>query len=384
MFKVQDDAYSGSYSVHEAIVHASIGAISGGGAFAFVSATGVELCFGDPALSDLSTSGSFDLIVGVDQITNTKALAALQGIHDRNPEFVSKAYLSPKTGMIFHPKFVWFRKARGGNLVLGSGNLTLNGLRRNCEAFVLLELDEEEMSVFLDSWDLWREDVDARLLPIDSAEIIEQAERNRKRAIYIRSQGDDPEAAAVGKDEPQIEEGIAPEETGNSEPRVAAAAEDVELDDWAVNDAQEVLVAEIPKASNRWNQANFDKYSFEDFFGATAGDNAHRILLKHIADDGTSGSIESRQSVSVASQNYRFELNAAANLTYPTDGRPIGVFVKLTTRMFLYALAMPGSAYYDELNEWLENNYRGRADRMKRLRTNAGLLKQSVPDLPLW
>lgn len=382
MLKLQDDAFSGSYSVHEAIVHASAGASSGGGAFAFVSATGVELCFGDPALSELSTNGSFDLIVGVDQITNAKALAALQDIHDRNPTFVSKAYLSPKTGMIFHPKFVWFRKDQGGTLVLGSGNLTLNGLRRNCEAFVLVELNEEEMIAFIERWNLWREDVDARLLPIDSAVVVEQAERNRKRAVYIRSQGDDPEAAVI--DEPQIEEDKHLEQAGNAKPAVAAAAEDAELDDWAVSDVQEVLVAEIPKSSNRWKQANFDKHSFEDFFGATAGDNAHRVLLKHIADDGTAGHIESRPSVSVASQNYRFELNAAAHLTYPNDGRPIGVFVKLTTRMFLYALAMPGSAYYDELNTWVEDNYEGRADRMKRLRTNVGLLKQSVPDLPLW
>ena len=88
--------------------------------------------------------------------------------------------------------------------------------------------------------------------------------------------------------------------------------------------------------------------------------------------------------MSVVSQNYRFELEAAAGLDYPIDGRPIGVFIKVTTRMFLYVLCMPGQRYHTESERFLVGNWTGRADRMMRIRTTVGALEPACPSLPSW
>ena len=73
-------------------------------------------------------------------------------------------------------------------------------------------------------------------------------------------------------------------------------------------------------------------------------------MLKNVDKSGTLGKTEVRPSVSVSSQNYRFELDAAAGIDYPKDGkRPLGVFVKVSQRDFLYELVMPGDVGYDSL-----------------------------------
>ena len=133
-------------------------------------------------------------------------------------------------------------------------------------------------------------------------------------------------------------------------------------DGWQFYEENEVLLAEIPKSGNRWKQANFDIDTFRNFFGATPGDNSQRILLRNINENQSLSSIEIRPSVSVISQNYRFELDAASGLSYPTDGKPIGIFIKLTTRMFLYHLFMPDHPAYEEIKDWMDNNWTGRVD----------------------
>ncbi len=113
-----------------------------------------------------------------------------------------------------------------------------------------------------------------------------------------------------------------------------------------------MLVAEIPKAGNRWAQANFDLANYEGFFGAKVG-SQRRISLHHVDASGALGEVESRPSVEVASQNYRFELAAARGRDYPSEGSPIGVFLRLGTGEFLYALLLPGEAGYRQVDNLL-------------------------------
>ena len=374
MFNLQDSSFSESYSLHEAILSASNNAKSGGGAYAFASRTGVNLCFEDEALSYFTAEGNFKLIIGIDHITNSQTLTALEKIAHGNAKFVVQAYLNTESSTIFHPKFMWFKNQDGGTLIVGSGNLTLNGLRHNCEAFVTLELDEAEMLRFLNKWHLWLREVDSKLLPLNATEVIEQAKRNHQA-----SEGKHPETSTVGQPgfEGRIEQGMASTEKNIT---------DTPTEEWTPADNQLVLAAEIPKASNRWNQANFDKDSFENYFGATIGDDSIRVLFRHITEDGTLGEIESRPSVSVKSQNYRFELGAAAGLAYPPveDGRPIAVFVKLNTRTFLYTLCMPGTSCYDELKKFCISQYKGRSEHVMRVKTTVSVIKSAIPQLPLW
>ena len=94
--------------------------------------------------------------------------------------------------------------------------------------------------------------------------------------------------------------------------------------------------------------------------------------------------IEVRPSVSVRSQNYRFELEAAAGLTYPNSGRPIGVFVRLSTRMFIYKIYMPNmGSKYNEIVEWMHSNWNGRSDRMKRIVVEAQEVSEILEETPL-
>jgi hypothetical protein len=197
------------------------------------------------------------------------------------------------------------------------------------------------------------------LKPLTDAGVLEKAAENTARALARRDRPATPtQPIHVG-------------EVVGSEPSLDESQE------WSFQESNSVLLAEIPKSGNRWNQANFDVDTFETFFGAKAGDNSQRILLRNILSDRSLGRIEVRPSVSVISQNYRFELEAAAGLEYPHEGRPIGVFIRISTRMFIYKLFMPETdEKYAEIADWMNSNWSGRADRMKRIVKAAGEIKE--------
>lgn len=374
VFHLQDSGYSSSYSLHEALLAEAEDAIRGGGAYAFVSVSGTKLYLDDQAFIEILDRDGFKLVVGVDQITNVPTLEKLHGMDVDFEQFEVLAYWNTGSSTIFHPKFSWFRKEEGGSLVLGSGNLTVNGLRKNTEAFVVIDLDAKQIDEIEVEWNAWLDEIEEHLHPVNDAVVLEKASLNQVAARNLRRRGVSPEAGAGG--ELEVDE--------DATEQVEEDEEDNGLLEWAFAENAEVLVAEIPRSGNRWNQANFDLDSFENFFGARAGDNTQRILLRSINSAGEFGEIEVRPSVSVVSQNYRFELEAAAGLDYPIDGRPIGVFIKVTTRMFLYVLCMPGQRYHTESERFLVGNWTGRADRMMRIRTTVGALEPACPSLPSW
>ena len=157
---------------------------------------------------------------------------------------------------------------------------------------------------------------------------------------------------------------------------------------WTVSLTDRVLVAEVPKASARWKQINFDKASFQNFFGATAGGVAgtYRILLKNVDSTGVLGATETRPSVSVASHNWRFEIAAASGLPYPTGGnRPYVIFSEASTRSFIYELVMPGDPRYPEVDN-LVNTWKSASGvtGIARFITNVNRIKVSTPSLGLW
>ena len=145
----------------------------------------------------------------------------------------------------------------------------------------------------------------------------------------------------------------------------------------ANNDA---LLAEIPRGNTRWNQANFDKQSFEQFFGLRPGER-QRVVLFPVLPNGTVGEPEVRPSVDVKSRNFRIELGQAAGLAYPTAGRPIGVFLKLGTRRFRYSLLMPGHDDYAAVEAFLRDRVVPPPRRVRRLRLPYDELRQLLPGL---
>jgi hypothetical protein len=365
MLHFQDPFFLDSYTLHEALIQSCSSSITGYGAYAFASKSGIEILLKDAEFDSLLQRGNFSLIVGIDEITNIASLDALNTIKELRPNLTVNAFDHDNRGSLFHPKLSYFKNQDDtGSLIVGSGNLTLGGLRKNREAFSLINLSAEELQRIEQFWNAWLLQSNTYLKDINDPSVIRKARENQ---FVRRTRIIPPEEIETDVAQPTevIGENIVLHEDG-----------------WQFYSDSEVLIAEIPRSGDRWKQANFDINTFQNFFGATPGDNSQRILLRNINDDLSLSSIEIRPSVSVVSQNYRFELDAASGLLYPVEGKPIGVFIKLTTRMFLYHLYMPTHPLYGEISDWLNTNWTGRNDRMKRISTRVNnindIINQSV------
>lgn len=353
MLHFQDPYFSDSYTLHEALIQSCATSIQGKGAYAFASKSGIEILLKDSVFDSLLDRGEYSLIVGIDEITNLASLEALSVIKADKPNLNVKAFDHSNKGSLFHPKLSYFKNEDGtGNLIVGSGNLTLSGLRRNREAFGLIQLSGDELLRIEQYWNAWLLQSNALLKDIDNKDVIRKATDNQ----YIRRT-----RIRRPEEEVAIEEEIPVVELDDNETPLQ--------DGWQFYPDSDVLIAEIPRSDDRWKQANFGVETFKNFFGATPGDNSQRILLRNIENNFSLSEIEVRPSVTVASHNYRFELNAASGIPYPNNGRPIGVFVKVTTRMFLYHIYLPDQPLHSELNEWLKTNWAGgrRSNVMKRI-----------------
>jgi HKD family nuclease len=350
MLHIQDPFFSNSYTLHEALIKSCSTSIEGYGAYAFASKSGIEILLKDQEFDSLLQRGNFSLIVGIDEITNIASLDALNNVVLSRPNLIVHAFDHYNKGSLFHPKLSYFKNEDDtGTLIVGSGNLTLGGLRKNREAFTVLNLNTEEFQRIDLYWKSWIKQSNTYLKEISDPFVISKAAEN----IYLRRTKSFPQ-----------------EKNENTEVSFVVN-DDVELheDGWQFYADNKVLIAEIPRSGDRWKQANFDLNTFQTFFGATIGDKNQRILIRNINEDFSLSSIEIRPSVSVISQNYRIELDAASGLDYPKKGKPIGIFIQLTTRMFLYHIFMPDHLIYNEILDWLKQNWKGREDRMKRIVT---------------
>lgn len=347
MLYIQDLEFSKSYSTHEALINSCSTSVRGYGAYAFASSSGVDILFNDKEFDAMLERGTYSMIVGIDEITNEKCLDRLCEIRNAKPNFNVQAFSHKSHGSLFHPKVSFFRNENEeGSLIIGSGNLTLGGLRKNREAFGLIDLSNDELIRMECYWNAWLAESSDNLKDIDDDEVVEKAKENVYKRKASKKKGEEelvPQAEETNEIENSIAEG------------------------WSFTEGSKILLAEIPKSGDRWKQANFDIGTFQNFFGATPGNNSQRVLLRSLNEDSSMSPIEVRPSVSVKSQNYRFELDAASGLLYPTNGKPIGIFIQVTTRMFLYCLFMPNHALYDEISDWMSTNWTGRADRMKRI-----------------
>jgi hypothetical protein len=358
--RIQDPKYPNAPSLHESILEACRGAIKGGGAFAFVSRRGVKLLLRDEIFTEFVKSGEFDLVVGIDEITNVKTLEDLAEVSQELAGLTVRVFHHEFRGAVFHPKFCWFRHKSGGVLIIGSGNLTARGLRGNWEAFTVSKLSLEEIGVIEKIWTDWTRSHVTWLKAPDDAQVLARAAQN----VWKPAPGGTGEVGAtIEKEEAEAEfDEVAPGPPERSDA---------------------VLVAEIPKSGYRWNQANFDLETFRNFFGARRS-MSQRVLFQHVDANGVLGKLESRPSVYVKSQNYRFQLEAGAGLLYPKEGRPIEVFIRVATRAFRYRLLMPNDPHYATVSAFLDAEWTGRKDRMRRVITNTEALRHAWPDSPFW
>ena len=367
---IQDSKFSKSYTLHEAIISAADKAVAGGGAFAFVTEKGVELLFDDTSFHNVFQNEGFELIVGMDGVTNEKSIVKLESIIDSGYNLNAKAFIHNEKSSIFHPKIIWFKygKGNGGAVITGSGNFTTSGLRRNREAFVVSKLGDKEIDDFCNLWNEWNNEVGTYLKELDSEEVLIKARANITsfKSSSVMGSSADKEELSVEVENQELSEKIV----------------DDEIRSWSFDCGARILVAEISKNGSRWKQSDFGMKIFTDFFGATPGDNSLRVLLRNVNSSGELGEIEKRQSVSVKSSNYRFELGAAVG-DYPTEGRPIGIFIELSSRMFIYSLIFPNDKEHAQFDELLKERWTGGKGKIKRLIFQYDIIKDKVDSLPI-
>jgi hypothetical protein len=356
---IQDPNDPNCPCVLERLLDACKRATTGAGAFAFATADGVDLFLGNPVFAKYAKSHSFDLVIGLDGITNPAALKAIAQIEGQCPGLKTHAFIPDRPGTTFHPKFCWFRTSKGGIVITGSGNLTGGGLRRNVEGYDCHEISSADIDVIQNRWEAFKLANATRLKVLSDPDVIKRAEAN---ALVQQALG--PVVAEAAR-------------------KVGVRIPRVELVELPYSLEQAVLIAEIPKASTRWNQANFDIDTFKNYFGAKPG-GARTISLRHVEPDGRLGHEEVRPGVAVRSQNYRFELEAASGLAYPAQGRPIAVFVKMTSETFRYRLLMPDSEGHETIRNYLQKSSYAREGRMRRKVITVKELRGVWPDSPLW
>ena len=321
-FHIQDPTSADTIYLFEAIVGASYNATSWRGIFAFASRAGVDSLLGDPQTLSFLQQSKISLVVGLDMITTRMTLERLRDL-ERKHEHLSVRVFWNATGMLFHPKIAQFEYPDGARTVIvGSGNLTPGGLRQNFEAFSIIRAEANE-PLDLSSWRRFESEHSDQLRAVDD-EALERAERNlvlgsRRSGVVL------PGAAAM----PDM---------------------DHEVDfDVPIGHTDRFLVAQVPRAGDRWLQIHLNAEVIGQFFRVQP-DKTYRVYLIECRQDGSFGEQEVRPYVySKVNRNPRIEVASHHGEPYPSQGKPVVVYRELQVRSFAYMLLMPGDSGYSAM-----------------------------------
>lgn len=314
-------------TLHAALVAAATGATGGFAAFAFATSTGIDTAFAEPAVRNLVGTGHFQLVVGLDAITDTAAVTALKTAKAALPLASISLFYNPKGGVLYHPKTMFFKRQPGGRCLTGSGNLTLGGLRNNWEAFWRADVSSADAAALEGQWAKWVDVHKDNLLPAEDARVTAQAALNAKTRARIQK---------------------AVKETDTE---VLAALEEEAADAASLNP---FLIAEVSK--NRPGQADIGINTYQDFFGATVG-KPREVYFYQVRPDGSLAPPEHRRPVAVSSSNYRFEVDALRGLQHPANDHFILVFERIGKSEYRYVLLKPGEAGHASVQKFLNDNY---------------------------
>lgn len=328
MFYIQDPRYENGKLLNEALLEACNHALYGAGTYAFVSADGVKLLMKNETFERFITEGTYELLIGMDEITDTRTLAALNQLCNQYPNLMASAFMHDTKGSTFHPKYSWFRYKDGGMLVLGSGNLTAKGLRRNTEAFVMQRVNDLEILSIENMWADWVNSSKAYIKPLLNSEVILRAEENSK-PIMINTKG--------------IDWGV-------------------ENDVWKFDSNSKMLIVEIPTEYEykkmKHYQVDVDIHTGNTFFGAEFYPKRD-IILRKIHPQGFIEEIETATINITPDKNYQIKLIAHENTQKTAKGFPFAIFVKLSLRTFLYSIILPDDRGYRQVKKEMDNRRRG-------------------------
>lgn len=317
----------GAFTLHAAASKASTGASAGFASFAFATATGVDTFFAEPTIRKLIELGKFQLVIGMDAITDTSAVEALKTAKAALPKASIKMFHNPKGGVLYHPKLMFVRNALGGSCITGSGNLTLGGLRNNWEAFWKADISEPDAIGLEKQWADWIKDHAAHLLEVNDPQVAAQAALNAATRQKIQKAVKETDAEALA----------------------ALHAEAMEAESL-----NPYLIAEVPK--NRPGQADFGIATYQGFFGVTIG-KPRNVTFYQVMPDGSLAHPEHRQAVAVKSSNYRFEVEALSGANHPAKGHFILIFERIGKSEYRYVLLKPNEPGHKDVQDFLDKNY---------------------------
>lgn len=333
------------------------------------------------------------VILGVDQKATSKE--ALEEVLTWD---VDARIYHTSSNNIFHPKVYLFENRDIFTLIVGSNNLTVPGLVQNIECSLLIKDTIDPSSVHDEFYRYWKgilDGTETHLYPLTKKliddlykdKIITSEEQRSKRYDDGADKKEETKKETVTFKKAAIQkfpDGFRPKRLVRVKQvkTIKKATKEVEK---SVKIDTAVLIAEIPKGGNRWKQANFSKDVFQSFFGVVEGQK-NQIKMTNIKKDGTLGEVAKRVSVKVKSHNYRYELLCdETRLPYPSgNDRPIGIFVKVDDRNFLYQLLMPSDDAYGKIKGYLYMETDGkkrRDDGMRRHIADVEAIHALYPEL---
>lgn len=316
--------------------------------FGFLTGSGMDALLAVEPVKEMLSRASVEVLVGLDAVTDRRGLQHLSDLGATNPSFRARV-IKNTTGALIHPKMLLFEYDDDrGCSVIGSNNMSGNGLSGNVEGYSILRYGPGDTPPDLSDWDAFVARWEPLLSDIDdeAMELAARNERHVRRAARAVRRGVAPNEGAV-----VISDGHVHETPPQAEGEVHEA----------------MLVAQIPRAGPRWPQVHYSAEIMHNYFHATAGD---EILLRQAGDV----EIEERTVVyAQANRNYKIELGAAhdaqRDFGYPADGRPVVLFRRegsAGSRRHQYILLMPGDDGHAEMAGLAEREFKPHGNQVPR------------------
>lgn len=354
-----------------------------------------------------AAGGYAEIILGVDE-----GGATVEGLSLALKLFDEAHVFHDPGQRTFHPKIYAVEGASSATLIVGSGNATKGGLFTNFEAglVVNLELSDEcdaallsDVRAYFDrlgSDAMFCRPLDADLVDslIEDPRIRVTPERLANTARKI-SNSESPSGAFGRKamkglkgappaaedldddfDDDRLTAGEEPDKaatqrqpSNSQQPGPPATATLVSAD---------VLVAEIPKNAPNRLQADVGREFFVSFFGGTPGA-AAQVQIRPVDPSGHLGLIESRALIGTKSHNYRLELADGRSTPYPTVGRPIGLFSRMSSGIIAYIVLWPTDVAHPAVEALLTARFGPAGHSMRRTLVAKGDIVSAWPACPL-
>ena len=331
--------------------------------FGFLTRSGVDALMGVAEVRDVLLNSEVEVLVGLDAVTDRPGLERLLELAGENPKF-KPMVIKNTTGALIHPKMLVARYADGRTVaVVGSNNLSSNGLSGNVEGYSIARFQPKE-HLDLSDWDDFIRRWDSAITEIDD-EALEAAEQNARRLKRVRRAAIETNSAPGS--------GVVVFD-GQAREVPASGAEDLE---------EFFLVAQIPRAGGRWSQVHYSAEIIQNYFRVPAGTD---VFLRRL----DSVNVEERKIVySKRNKNYKIELGAARDAErasgYPAEGRPVVILRREGGKLprHRYVLLMPGDEGHAEMADLAQEAFEGRANQVPRVIISRGRVMTAWPECPL-